>query len=237
MREYLLFTLSGPLQAWGTVAVGEIRPISGRPTRSGVFGLLAACLGIRRDEENRLAALHEGYHFAVRVDAPGERFIDYHTVQTPRERAKLVYRTRQDELGRMLGPDDEPNTILTRREYLAGSVFTACVWAREEPPHPLAELRDALFRPRLTPYLGRKSCPADELFRPEIVEAADFAEALARREAPYRTGIVDAADRDVFSDELDGLEKLETFIVRDQVSHHGRRQFSVRPEHRLRAGE
>ena len=188
MAKHLVFTLYGPLQAWGTVAVGEIRPCSGHPTRSGVLGLLAAALGIRRGEDDRLRALSDGYGMAVRVDDPGDRFTDYHTIQTPQEKRKRVFYSRRDELGGKLGPHEPLNTILSRRDYLTDARFTVCLRARSDGAEPpLERLREALRRPELTPYLGRKSCPAGLPFMPSIVEADDALAALAAY-APFGKG-------------------------------------------------
>ena len=54
MKEYLVFQLYAPLASWGEEASGEIRHSATVPTRSALLGLLAAALGIRRDEEERV---------------------------------------------------------------------------------------------------------------------------------------------------------------------------------------
>ena len=46
MTEFLIFQVYGPSQAWGDIAVGEIRPVVDHPGRSGIAGLLAASLGL-----------------------------------------------------------------------------------------------------------------------------------------------------------------------------------------------
>ena len=51
--EYLLFRLYGPLASWGEIAVGESRHTAAYPGKAALIGLLAAALGIRRDEEER----------------------------------------------------------------------------------------------------------------------------------------------------------------------------------------
>jgi CRISPR system Cascade subunit CasD len=50
MMEYLLFRLYGPLASWGEIAVGESRHTATYPGKSALLGLLAAALGIRRDD-------------------------------------------------------------------------------------------------------------------------------------------------------------------------------------------
>ena len=98
MREFLVFRLYGPLAAWGDIAVGEQRPTTPHPSKSAILGLVAAALGIRRDEEERQQALAEGYGYAVRVDASGVLLRDYHTTQIPDSTSRLKHLlTRRDE--------------------------------------------------------------------------------------------------------------------------------------------
>jgi CRISPR system Cascade subunit CasD len=51
MSRYLLFQLYAPLVSWGAPAVGEVRHTDTIPTRSALLGILAAALGISRDNE------------------------------------------------------------------------------------------------------------------------------------------------------------------------------------------
>ncbi|NJB67906.1 CRISPR system Cascade subunit CasD [Desulfobaculum xiamenense] len=239
MRRHLVFTLHGPLQAWGTVAVGEVRPVSGHPTRSGILGLLAAALGVRRDETSRLGALHEGYGVAVRVDAPGVRMLDYHTVQTPGQKSKREFYCRRDELVQKLEPFEELNTILSTREYVADACFTACVWAEEGAPWSVEQMRDALMRPRFTPYLGRKSCVAAP-FVPQVIEADEAGAAFALYGyVPEVLSRVKARDsRDVFTDPggVDGVPE-QVFTVRDRMLAPATRRFDVRAEQLFRINQ
>ncbi|MGE4557531.1 MAG: type I-E CRISPR-associated protein Cas5/CasD [Desulfovibrionaceae bacterium] len=235
MQRFLLFQIQGPLQAWGDAAVGEIRPAAARPTRSGLLGLVAACLGVRRGEEDRLQGLSRGYGAAVREDAPGRRMLDYHTVQTTRQKKNREFRRRADELGPFLDPGEDLATVLSRREYLANAAFTACLWERRDPPHPLEELAEALQRPRFAPYLGRKSCPPGLPFAPNVGEYENPLDALAAY-APDRSveRLRDGRGScSVFMDpdfpELQG-DGACLRQVRDVPAHHGRRQFGLRSE-------
>ena len=234
MAAYLTFQLYGMLAAYGLLAVGEVRPSAAHPTRSAVFGLLAACLGIRRGEEERLAALTAGYALAVRVDAPGTPLIDYHTVQTPPEKNKRVYRTRADELGGLLGRDEEPYTVLSRRGYLCDAHFTAGLTPRDGAPYPLNALAGALRKPLLAPYLGRKSCPPSLPFDPRVGEYASMAEALDARLLDREAMQLRRKRPDkalVFADEDTGfLDVVQHALVRDQALRHDRRQFAERRE-------
>ncbi|QAZ66790.1 type I-E CRISPR-associated protein Cas5/CasD [Solidesulfovibrio carbinolicus] len=240
MARYLTFQLYGMLAAYGLVAVGEVRPSASLPTRSAVFGLLAACLGIRRHEETRLAALSDGYALAVRVDAPGTQLLDYHTIQTPPEKSKRVYRTRADELGGLLGIDEPPYTVLSRRGYLCDAHFTACLTPAAKPstgpaaPHSLEELAEALRRPVLPPYLGRKCCPPSLPFAPRVGDYDNLEAALADyplSRLAFPTGRKPSTPAVVYADNNDALtlEKVTNRpLVRDRTVQHGRRLFEER---------
>jgi CRISPR-associated protein Cas5/CasD subtype I-E len=79
----------------------------------------------------------------VRIDVPGVRWWDYHTVG-----AGMPMRTA--ESGRKLG------AMLTRREYLCDASFLV---ALRGEPGLIAELQAALKAPKWSLYLGRKCCP------------------------------------------------------------------------------
>lgn len=49
----LLLRLAAPLQSWGADSKFETRKTNREPTKSGVIGLLAAALGLRRDDARR----------------------------------------------------------------------------------------------------------------------------------------------------------------------------------------
>ncbi len=175
MREFLLFQLYGPMAAWGDVAVGEQRPTASHPSKSAISGLLAAAMGIRRDEESTHREMSTGYGFAVRVDAPGEILRDYHTAQVPPAKGKAQFFTRRDELR-----NTELNTILSTRDYRVDARYTVAVWQQENvAPFSLEALADALRSPRLLPYLGRKACPLSVPMCPQRLEADTLKAAFA----------------------------------------------------------
>ncbi|HOP48601.1 MAG TPA: type I-E CRISPR-associated protein Cas5/CasD [Desulfobacteraceae bacterium] len=173
--EYLLFRLYGPLASWGEIAVGESRHTASYPGKSALLGLLAAALGIRRDEEDRQLALATGYHFAVKVISVGSLLRDYHTTQVPNSIGSSAYHTRRDEIiiGRArLG------TILSSREYRCDSLSLIAVRPLENAPYTLEELCDALLKPKFHLYLGRKACPLAAPLKPVVRTAKGFRQAL-----------------------------------------------------------
>lgn len=232
MNEYLLFRLYGPLASWGETAVGEVRPTAAWPGRSAIIGLLAAALGIRRDEEGRQRELAFAVGLAIRIESSGELLRDYHTVQVPPERRGAVYRTRRDELCA-----DTVNTLLSQRDYRIDALYTIALWRKEENSAPtLAALAEALCRPHFALYLGRKACPPALPLAPHIVPAADLREAFewaAFPQDPLLAALPKSEER-IFvweASETPGMEALHVSPRRDEPTSRRRWQFGERNEY------
>lgn len=173
--EYLLFRLYGPMASWGEIAVGEMRHSEIKPNKSALLGLLAAALGITREQDTEQQALANGYRFGIKMLSTGQIMRDYHTAQAPDSVGKFRYRTRRDELvvGRTrLG------TVLSSREYRTDSQALVALCAQPHAPLSLSKLAKALARPRFHLYLGRKSCPLAAPLNPTIHQADGFRAAL-----------------------------------------------------------
>lgn len=197
MSKFLLFYLWGPLQSWGGIAVGAVRPTETLPTKSGIVGLLAGALGIRRNGDDAvvLGALSRGIEFGVRLDARGKRCTDYHTTQVPKLLRYQQARNRREELIDAPHAGAKLNTILSTREYLQDAAYLVIVGRIESPPSvvvperwrslfevdgrlSLTRLAEALTHPCFVPSLGRKSCCVGLPFMPQVVEVGTMNEAL-----------------------------------------------------------
>lgn len=173
--EYLLFRVYGPMASWGEIAVGEMRHSEIKPSKSALLGLLAAALGITREQDAEQEALANGYRFGIKMLSTGQVMRDYHTAQAPDSVGKFRYRTRRDELvvGRArLG------TVLSSREYRTDSQALVALCANQHTTWSLSQLAEALKRPRFHLYLGRKSCPLSAPLNPQILQADGFRAAL-----------------------------------------------------------
>ena len=179
MTEYLVFHLYGPLASWGETAVGEFRPSSDHPSRSAILGLVAASLGVRREDGETLRRIAESYALAIAVVSSGTLLRDYHTAAVPpsgKGKNRRRYATRKDELS---GPRDGLATILSSRDYRCDAHYLVCLWPRTDAvPYSLSEIRFALSSPHFVPYLGRKSCVLSLPMNPECVDAGNAGEAL-----------------------------------------------------------
>lgn len=166
MRDYLILKLQGVMQAWGEHTFEGLRPSTNFPTRSALTGLLAACLGIDRNDRQQQQALANSFLYAVRQDETEHSVIkmtDYHTVKDARE----------DYVG--LKSHD---TIITQREYLLDAAFTLAIWNTEGAEYSLEQLKAAVCQPRYTPFLGRRSCPITRPLYASLVQAVNSDEAL-----------------------------------------------------------
>ncbi|HJB71215.1 MAG TPA: type I-E CRISPR-associated protein Cas5/CasD [Candidatus Flavonifractor avistercoris] len=143
----LLLRLAAPLQSWGADSKFEIRKTDREPTKSGVVGLLAAALGLRRDEADALQELGQ-LRFAVRVDREGSLLVDFHTAGNPTpaevEKARAARKAP-------LPP------YVTKRQYLSDAIFLAGLESADRAL--LERLEQALRRPAFPLFLGRRSCP------------------------------------------------------------------------------
>ncbi len=177
MTDFLVFQLHAPLASWGAQAVGQERPSEDHPGRSALLGLLAAALGIRRDNESAQQTLRDACLFGIKQIHAGLALRDFHTAQTPPESKKVNYRhTRRDELReRKLG------TILSFRSYYQDSLHLIGVTSRHNE-YSVTRLQQALQTPVFPLYLGRKSCPPALPLNPCIIEAKNLKTALDRYE-------------------------------------------------------
>ncbi len=237
MHEFLIFRLYGMMASWGDIAVGEFRPTFDHPSKSAVMGLIAAAMGIRRDEEERQRDLAAGYLMAIRIDGPGILMRDYHTVQVPpagKGNEKYHFVMRKDELA---VHKDELNTILSSRDYRCDTVYTVCLWgSTASPPYSLATIQKHLHNPAFVLYLGRKSCPLSLPVHAQIVNTANLAEAFGAVRFPdpqFISQLLCHNDIRVFweGDEITGFEREHTVIRRDDSSSRKRWQFLNREEH------
>ncbi|MFH8939533.1 type I-E CRISPR-associated protein Cas5/CasD [Streptomyces griseosporeus] len=147
----LLLRLAGPLQSWGErSAFTPVRDTAPFPTRSALIGMFAAAEGIGRSEAG--LDRYQDLQLTVRVDRPGVRLVDYHTVGGgfPKDRTAATS-----------GGSNKGAAVITRRHYLSDAVFVVAVTGSDQTIERLAA---ALTRPHWAPYLGRRSCIPDEPF-------------------------------------------------------------------------
>jgi CRISPR-associated protein Cas5, Ecoli subtype len=147
----LFLRLEGPLQAWGDTSKFVIRRTMDAPTKSGVLGLLCCAMGLpRQAARERLSELNR-LAMGVRIDRPGTRWWDYHTVG-----AGIGIITADGKGIKRTPSTGEIETLITRREYLADASFLVALQGDAKLIHDIAA---AIASPKWPVFLGRKSCP------------------------------------------------------------------------------
>lgn len=123
----LLLRLAAPLQSWGSDSKFETRKTDREPTKSGVVGLLAAALGLRRDDTEGLARLN-GLRFAVRADQEGSLLVDFHTAKS-RDTSYVTYRHYLQDAVFLAGLESEDEALLRELEAALRHPPCRSVWA------------------------------------------------------------------------------------------------------------
>lgn len=215
MPRYLILRLDGPMQAWGTHTFEDFRPSNLFPTRSGLLGLLGACLGIDRSDHAGLEQLASSVEFTVRADRAVVRTDD----GKPISKAAVKLADFHTVLAaRKVDGSANKNPVVSRREYLFDAAFTVVIGEKPEASVTLDVIAEALRRPRYTPVLGRRSCPITRpLLEGAPIEARD-AKAVLASALPVG-GLIYAEGN---------LKSTQPLCVRDVPMHGRNRQFGIR---------
>jgi CRISPR system Cascade subunit CasD len=162
----LLLRLVGPMQSWGTTSRFDQRDTGKEPSKSGVIGLLAAAMGIDRNDDWKklepLALLSMG----VRHDRSGVLKRDYQTSGC----------ADTDKVIRANGTLSDDG-VVSERFYLADAAFLVGL---EGDDRSLLELAcEKLKNPVWPLALGRKSyIPAEPVWMKDGVQDAPLLDAL-----------------------------------------------------------
>lgn len=216
----ILLKFAGPLQSYGTSSHFETRYTEYYPSKSAVIGLLAACLGYRRDEAENLRELSK-LQFAVRIDQDGTLLRDYHIARSYNEKGV------------------ESKTYVTNRYYLEDALFVVALSGMDEL---IDTLTKAIKSPYFQPFMGRRSLPVPvDFFLGESAEdILDSLRNLPWQAAPWykkkkgKQGIGEKISLEVYADEeILKDEKISRSKLRRDIpisfSQKGR-QFAFRQE-------
>ena len=157
----VLLRLMGPMQSWGTTSRFDERDTGKEPSKSGVLGLVAAALGIDRENWNDLEPLCR-LRMGVRHDRPGVPKRDYQTAQ-----------------GVITGNGLAKDPAVTTRHYLADAAFLVGLCGDDRGL--LERIHGALADPVWPLALGRKSyVPSEPIWMPDAVVDADMRDTLVQ---------------------------------------------------------
>jgi len=145
----LLLRLVGPMQSWGTISRFDQRDTGKEPSKSGVIGLLAAAMGIDRENWEDLEPLTR-LRMGVRHDRRGILKRDYQTAGC----------ASTDTIIKADRSQARDGGVVSQRDYLADAAFLVGL---EGEDIALLEKADAALRDPVWPLaLGRKSYVASE---------------------------------------------------------------------------
>lgn len=157
----LLLRLVGPMQSWGTTSRFDQRDTGKEPSKSGVIGLVAAALGIDRENWTNLEPLTK-LSMGVRHDRPGVPKRDYQTAQD-------IISANRSKVHK---------TAVTTRDYLADAAFL--VGLATDDHALLDRIHKALDNPVWPLALGRKAyVPSESVWMPDALLNLPLREALA----------------------------------------------------------
>ena len=202
MENFLILQLKGVTQAWGGHTYEDLRHSEIIPTRSGLLGLLAACLGVDRSDAKSLSDLSASMIMAVRSDSNPVRITDFHTVMNARK------------------VDGKPGQypVVSRREYLCDAQFTIVLMNAPDAKTKLVDISKAVRTPVYTPFLGRRSCAITRPLYYGEVEAENFSDVFNAIEPSV--GVV-------YSD-IRLAENDTRMQLREKPIHGRARQFATR---------
>jgi CRISPR system Cascade subunit CasD len=163
----LLLRLVGPMQSWGTSSRFDQRDTGKEPSKSGVIGLLAAAIGIERENWTDLEPLTR-LSMAVRHDRPGVSMRDFQTAAC----------ARGDTIIRANGTPS-PDGIVSHRFYLADAAFLVGLEGNDRTLLEMAYTK--LKNPVWSVALGRKSyLPSEPIWIENGIQDAPLQNVLAR---------------------------------------------------------
>lgn len=165
----LLIQLVGPMQSWGTTSRFDHRDTGKEPSKSGVIGLLAAAMGIDRENWVELEPLTR-LAMGVRHDRPGVPKRDYQTAGCA-------------NTDKVIKADGKPSDdgVVSRRDYLADAAFLVGLSGQDRS---LLERAHAALRDPIWPLaLGRKAyVPSEPIWIKDGLQDGSLLAALQSRQ-------------------------------------------------------
>ncbi len=163
----LLLRLVGPMQSWGTTSRFDHRDTGKEPSKSGVLGLLAAAMGIDRENWADLEPLTH-LCMGVRHDRSGVPKRDYQTAGCA-------------STDTIIKADGSPSKdgVVSQRHYLADAAFLVALEGNDRTL--LENAHSTLKNPTWPLALGRKSyVPSEPIWIDNGLQDASLREVLTR---------------------------------------------------------
>lgn len=173
--KYVIFQIYAPIVSWGNIAVGGERTSTPHPSKSALTGIVAAALGIRRNQEDAMQQLTQSLSFSIKMYSSGMLLSDFHTVQAPRNENKKTYYTRKEETEASV---EKIGTIVSRRQYRSDALYVVGLSMNINSPYTYEAIEQALRTPVFQIYFGRKACVPALPLAPKVIDADTAQNAL-----------------------------------------------------------
>jgi CRISPR system Cascade subunit CasD len=186
MARHLLIRLRAPLIAFGGETIDNYGVIRSFPALSMVTGLMANALGWDRGDDVLHDSLQARLVVGARLDADGERLVDFQTAQLQANDKGWTTRGVAEERAGGAGSYASPH-LRYRHYHVDMNVLVALRLNPAEVAPTLDDLAAALDKPARPLFVGRKNClPTDRLMA-GWVEASNMLSALQLAEPalPY----------------------------------------------------
>jgi len=195
MRQHLLIRLQAPLIAFGGETIDNYGVIRDFPSLSMVTGLMANALGWDRGDDILHNCLQERMVMGTRLDADGERLVDYQTALIYEDDAGWTTHGKAE--GRKKSPSYSPMpdgrrglTLQRYRHYHADMNVLVVLRLKSADESPtLEELAAALDKPARPLFVGRKNCLPTGRLLAGWVEADNILEALQKALPSFPSGV------------------------------------------------
>jgi CRISPR system Cascade subunit CasD len=163
----LVLRLVGPMQSWGTTSRFDQRDTGKEPSKSGVLGILAAALGIDRENWADLEPLTH-LSMGIRHDRPGVPKRDYQTTGCAETDTIIKADGSQSKDG-----------VVSQRFYIADAAFLVALVGDNDVL--LEKAHGKLKNPAWPLALGRKSyLPSEPIWIEQGLQDAPMRDVLAR---------------------------------------------------------
>lgn len=159
------------------------RPVSPMPTENGIRGMIAAGMGIRREETEELKKLNEDIKITFEpLDKNQkylERYDDFQTVTAEADPEALDIPKEwrcggeHDAFpcgngGYAVGKGGNQKNKVIQKSYVVNQEYT--VYVQSENREKLKKVEYALNHPRFNLYCGRKNCPPAYIVTEEVAD-------------------------------------------------------------------
>jgi len=176
-----VFAFHAPMQSWGTASKLATRDTRSMPSRSGILGLVRSALGDPRQGNEQLSKRLNQTKISVRVDRPGVRTRDYHTI------------TANPPVAFTGEGSKNKTTIISERWYLSDAAFLVTIESPQDSSI-VQELFSAAESPMWHLCLGRRSCPPVFPFALGVLDMSSVeilrqAPSMAREDRPLTISV------------------------------------------------